>query len=363
MLGIISLKYAPGLYKELNNHYKLAKNNNISCKKLLNFEYRKHGEKYIDESFINVKSTFIGFFLDFVQIFQIIKNMKLFYSNKKVLLFYNFHPLNILISLLAKKSKIFLYIHEPYMPEKSNYGFLFSIRIQLLEFFQTINIKLSDLIFVPSQNALKMFELKYPKLKHKCRVSPLLLLKNNSDYYEPNKKNFVFVGRIHKAKNFSLFLNLVEYCFINNLNYNFLVISISDINSMVPKEILNNSRFTVISKDYITDSEIENAIRDSYALIKLDSSMTQSGLVAQSMMLGTPVIANDIIGFSQHISNGLNGFLINLNRSDLNEEFIRILELCILNKKELKINSLIQYEKLWSGSSWMSQIGNYIKDK
>ena len=53
-----------------------------------------------------------------------------------------------------------------------------------------------------------------------------------------------------------------------------------------------------------------------FSVLKLDKLMTQSGVVALSFALGTPVIARNILGFSQDVNHKINGYLINENESN-----------------------------------------------
>lgn len=347
-LSIISLKYSPGLLKEMIALKKAAKNHGFEVNLVLNSKY-----DWLIEEDNSVKDEYIRL----NNLYEIIKTfIKLSKDRSRNYIFYNFHPLNILLSLFKGHKNINVYIHEPWMDNKIQYGLKRMIMVTVLEKIQKIYaIYGSSQIVVPSEHARN--KAKNFKLEHKnsdIKVCPLMLKIDKKNIQ--HKDYFLFLGRLHGAKAFDEVLKPLKLC----KEYKLKVLTTSKIPENIfleYKDEISSRRLDIVSKDNLSENEIQDSIISSIAVLKLDKLMTQSGVVALSFALGTPVIARNILGFSQDVNHKINGYLINENESN---SLINALNWVSKNSKFLSENSRIAYETKFSECAWRDGWGKIL---
>lgn len=359
---IVSLKFSIGLYKEMLVHEKQASQKNFDVIKIFSNKYQtidnNKNSVYVKsgEGFINIYIYLLKFLFFPSTRNYILNNLK----DADIILFYNTHPLNYLISKSINKfdKKLIQFIHEPYMPDKSKYGFLISIRIFFIELIQSMIYNNVDHLAVPSNYAKTMLESKYNNLKNKIIVSPLFQSKINM---KNERRYFTIIGRDHPAKNFNLFFNLIREADKKNLSFNFCIISKSNISKYIEKLTINQKKMLkIISKELISDEEINEVLAQSYSVFKLDNAITQSGIVALCGMMNVPVIANDIPGFSQDIIHKKTGYLLDVNKKNSTQLILNYMKEIIVNVDFFKVNIERYYNKKWNPSNWHLTMGSLI---
>ena len=246
-----------------------------------------------------------------------------------------------------------MYIHEPWMENKLEYGIKRASMLIILEYLQKIYVKLSaHIVIVPSENA-RMKALKYGIFRDINLLYTFPLLLEKKGYKNKAKNYFLFIGRIHKAKSFESLLNTLEY----NKEIILEIITTTNISTYLDqkhRDHIKSGRLIINSKKDIGETEIQAAIQKCSAVFKIDKLMTQSGIVPLSFALSTPVIARNIPGFSQDIDHKLDGYLINDSTDQelslainwINEN----LEIASLNARK-KFNdkfSIDNWHKTWS---------------
>ena len=93
------------------------------------------------------------------------------------------------------------------------------------------------------------------------------------------------------------------------------------------------------------------------AVFKLDTLMTQSGVVALSFALSTPVIARNILGFSQDVDHMKNGFLID---DDNHQSLIEAIQWMLNNSLNSSQVARKKYEDKFSPNSWNENWGRVL---
>jgi len=360
-VGIVSLKFSPGLLKEFLAHREKFKSQGISVRLFVDHRYCA-----LNNKISGLKEFSDNYFLMLMQvIINLIKPNKVitdYIRDIDALFIYNFHPINIVLCRLAKRShkKVFLYIHEPYMPDKMMYGFKAAIRIKILEEFQIYNVSFANHVFLPSENAIRHFDVRTRSRFLNRSISHLLLQDKFAEHNVSNStKTIVFVGKIHKTKRFNEFLGLAEMS--KKEEYKFIIITTSSLSPRQNRQIELADNVELINDVFINDNVIEEAIYKASALFKADKAMTQSGLVAQSMMLGTPVICSFIPGFTQHIIEGSNGFILDFNKGTWKRELLNAIDMVDLHRDKFRSNCRSSYKQYWDGSNWQKEIGVYFK--
>jgi glycosyltransferase involved in cell wall biosynthesis len=108
----------------------------------------------------------------------------------------------------------------------------------------------------------------------------------------------------------------------------------------------------IINKDTITNSEINEVIRESHAVFRLDKEVTQSGVLPLAYMNKTPIIARDIQGLTQHVKHKKNGYIVPLDCSV--DDLVDAMEFIKDNFERMSENARKSYEEKWSGQNWDS---------
>lgn len=348
---IISLKFAPGLKKEFMVLGEHMRKKGLNLKYLISQSYSNIEGNVEGLIHLQVRDGIIGLILDYFDLSLLKKIFNIFNYNKpSFVLFYNPHPLNPRIAKLIKKrfpyAILSLYLHDPYKPDKSSYGLAKGIYISLAEFIQALTVKYMDYVISPSEYSSQLFHQRYPKFKGQNFIAPLLVpdkrTKENKE-----RKFFSIVGAAHPATGHDTFIELVNYVSNKDLNYEFALISSSNIKKFT--KALNEKakeRVKIINKKIIKDSEIDEVIRESYAVFRLDREVTQSGVVPVAYMNETPVIARDIPGLSQHIWHKETGYIVSFNTSS--DELIKAMDYVKSNFPELSKNVRQKYEEIWA---------------
>ena len=268
-------------------------------------------------------------------------------------IFYNGHPLNFFYarSLKLNGARTILFLHEPFMPNKTKYGFKKFITITIIELIQYISFYAMDEIICPSKVAFNEFSKKYPKFKDKVRVIPLMVPPTEATHCD--KKFFTIIGNDHPAKNYDTFFNLVKMSYQRGLDNQFCIVTRSDISSRLSSLSEEEKRnLKVINKNVITDEEIDSLIGQSWAVFKLDKAITQSGIVSLCFMKKTPVIVNAIEGFLQDVKDKETGVTINCENKDCLEEIIEGMNFIRNNVATIERNISQVYDQKWSPNNW-----------
>jgi glycosyltransferase involved in cell wall biosynthesis len=357
--AIFSMKYAPGLMKEFSLMKEKMKAYGHDVDLFVADEY----------SWMDIGGQAENaqlFFTGLSDVVSIILNLAMwpFTNNKgikslikerkyKYVIFYNFHPVNILISLYAKKinnnCKCVTYLHEPHMPDKANYGFKRFVIIYLLEKIQKITLYLQDIVIVPSDLAKLEYNKNFGKKYPKPIISPLMVPK--IPVVEGRRKYFTIIGNDHPAKGFSEIFDLILLTYEKNLNIDYCIITRSKIEKRIRRlDSKQLKRVRLINKPTISDQEISQMISESYAVFKLDTAITQSGIIPLAYQYNTPVIVRDIPGFTQHVQHKITGYVVptQFKSNDLVDAILDI-------KKNTKVYSRgvkEYYEDYWSPDNW-----------
>ncbi len=350
-LTIISLKYSPGLLKEMMALSDAASLDNYKSNLLINNKY-----EWLTKE-INYDPERVSFFSSFLGLLRELKKIPSSSSSKVI--FYNFHPLNFILRFYKPTIKNFAYIHEPWMPSKHRYGIKRFIMVTLLERIQKLfAIFFSDTIVVPSSHAAeKALKFKMSKSGSNIQICPLML---DIEKETKLKENFfLFIGRLHGAKAFDSLLESLKH----DSKINFKVLTTSIISDYILKKFsneLSNGRLKIIYKEHLSEQLIQSSISRSLGVFKLDTLMTQSGVVPLSFALSTPVIARDIKGFSQDINHKHDGFLI---KNDNPESIIEAVKFVSDNNDLLSANARTKYENKFSLKSWSAGWKKVLDDK
>ena len=307
---ICSLKFHPGLYKEivllLNNFNKIVPTSAVMS--------RGYASQFNNGSLVKfltngegIKGMIYDAFMfpfHFIIFFQYVKKIK----TKKIFIFYNPHPLNFVycffINLFITDSLVCTVLHEPHKSnnEKRIYGFFVFFYYYLVEIVQKFSVSFSEIIITMSPYGANLFENKFPRYKGLHVRSNLLINKEiGMVKTSVSRRYFSYIGTVNKGKGIYEFIDLVNYSLKMNDNMKFCIITSSKMNEYIPLFSDNYlSKLTVINKGNISDEEINNVILQSLAVFSIHNVAAQSGVLPLAYSLSTPAIIRDIPAFNQY---------------------------------------------------------------
>lgn len=306
-VDIVSLKFSPGLMKEIVCLIECFRDHGIDASGHLHERYHKlalqSGGNFFYANYFKK-----GFLSNVKQYFKIISN------KGKLVLFYNSHPLNLLILFACVFFKPFkrraLVLHEPSKQQPfKNYG-KYGFVVLLIEVLNKLQSWLCTDVILLSPHASKLyaestFYSRFCEL-HEARI---LLPSPKCKKAFLERKYFSFIGSVVATKKIDWFLDLVEYSFLTGSNNKFLIVSGSELPSDRIATLLSNGcQLTIINPEVLTDQEISNWLFQSIAVLSMHRSVTQSGVFVESMRHSTPVVCLDEPGFSQFF-NGCGGLV------------------------------------------------------
>lgn len=207
--------------------------------------------------------------------------------------------------------KRIIWLHEPdkKISELLPFGLFQGIYFFIVLMFNRWSVRNADHCFLPSDFALKRFKAAYPTKSDFCSILPLAFPKIETS---PRDRIYCsYIGHINRGKGIDLFLGIVDYCHKQDLDFKFQIVS-----STFSEPWLSQAKkyekinLKIVSKNYITDLEIAEANRSSFVVICPYRSVTQSGVVANAFMQGTPVIGSNIGSLPEVITQGKTGYIV-----------------------------------------------------
>lgn len=268
--------------------------------------------------------------------------------------FYNFHPLNLFVLRHLKatfpRCVAALYVHEPYLPHKRPYGRRKAFIIGLLELLQAATLRYVDRVILPSAVATQRFALRHPRFAGGRHYGPFTLPDRGNDR-AATRQFFTYIGRVHSATGFDVFVDLVDHCAAGEVDARFLAITPSPVDGHLQRlSERARARLTLVNSATIGDGVIDRAMATSLAVFRLDREITQSGVIPVAAMHGTPAIVRDLPGFTQDVRHGYNGYVVP-QRCTL-EAIVEGMRYVQRHFPELSANARRAYEERWSEEQW-----------
>lgn len=314
---VVSLKYAPGLAKE----FCLLGRNLQSCgwpvTLLLDRQYAWLAEKHrggLDVLYIDTQGAVGTLLRPRVSYLGQIATIFRHYPPRLVWI-YNTHPANPLVVWLAARmrpdSLRLLFCHEPYKIEKARYGWRGYTRVLAVEFINALTLRWITDVVLPSPVAIQRFETRYRGFCGRLHECALLVPDLGALGATQRRQYFSYVGRINLATGFDLFVRLVDYVANVQADTRFAVVTPDPIKGRLRELVRAHPDMVyVVNRPRISDDEVYGVIASSFAVLRLDREITQSGVVALAYSAGTPVIATSIPGLVQHVRHKETGYLV-----------------------------------------------------
>jgi len=263
--------------------------------------------------------------------------------------FYNPHPLNVVLARAIRskypQALTAVYFHEPFMPDKAAFGTRRAMLIRLVESVQARVVKNVRALIAPSDYARKKIRVRFPKFHGPVYLAPLLARGERPPEVR-RPAHFSMVGMANNATGHREFFGFVNHVAARGGDLRFCVVSSSNLEKYAVRlRAAARNRVDIIHRPAITDREIDVVIRGSYAVFRLDKSLTQSAVLVDAFRNGTPVIARDIPGLRQHVRHKENGYI--LPSAMTNDDLWRATGYVRENFEELSRNARADFERLY----------------
>ena len=298
--AIVSLRFAPGHVAHLRAYLKLF--SSVGCETQL-FLHRGY------KSFINL-SEGVVYYNNVNDIIQ---------WNPDFILSYNIANENI---KLAKKCKtqgirFFYVLHEPIEDLKPllQEGKRIPRRVAA-NIVNYLTCKNAYKVVLASERGKEKFEKHMRRSNSNYDVFPLIFCDEYNNNEEISRKFFSFIGGFVKSRGTNEFLDFVKWSLEKKLGIKFLIASRSVVDRELSDEVFKKA---IIDGDLVLDTghpmtseEINRHYKESVCVWNGYISSTQSGVLGNALMQGTPIIATkraDTVGI---ISNKENGCFITM---------------------------------------------------
>lgn len=179
-------------------------------------------------------------------------------------------------------------------------------------------LKETDLVVFPSSNAERVFSGSCDSKSVRVAQMPLAFNDCMADcrdlHFEKDRPFFSYISTVQEKKGFKEFLEVVKYASEKNSTLKFLIATRSDIQSYIDdslRSLIDGGVLVVKAGAPLTDREINEAYRSTSCLWLGYHESTQSGVLAHSFMLGTPVLATSLPAFTDYV-DGQNGLVVSV---------------------------------------------------
>ena len=243
-----------------------------------------------------------------------------------------------------KGARIIYLYHEPWesFGQYLKEGLKQALKATAAHYFSTKVLPLCDLVIVPSEYALSLYERYDVSYNNRVVKVPLLFEDELCGEIDLSKKEyFSYIGHAVKGHAFDKYISFIKYAYAKRVQFKFEVATRTDLGSLLKRDralnkMENEGILRVSHGRPLTNEEINQAYERSFCVWNLYRRSTQSGVLPKAFMVGTPVIASNIGSFPEYIRNSENGFLLAKTYS-----YDYLLDLIIYIKKN--INSMSMY--------------------
>lgn len=197
-------------------------------------------------------------------------------------------------------------------------------RLLVSRFFSRRTLQHSDLVVLPSGEAWRNYQKSDQKFNECFLQMPVLFDDAFRGIQKTTRTTFSYIGTISHAHAFDQFVAFMKYALRKNLGINFLIASRHHVTD---EEIVeqHKDRVTLRCGRPLTENEINECYAQSVCVWNLYRFSTQSGVMANAFMCGTPVLASRTGAFLEFVKDGYNGkFADAANHGEIASGFFEI---------------------------------------
>ena len=281
-------------------------------------------------------------------------------TDAEAVLLYNPSVLNSKVSkdLERRGSKLLYVYHEPWESflQLLKEGLKQTLKAFVAHYYSTRVLKYANLVIVPSNYALKLYNKNDERYNNNAIMIPLLLDDELTSTLDVSKKEyFSYIGHAVRGHMFDKYIELIKWIYASGSGMKFEIATRTDIGKIVNSDVIirkmiNSGVLNVSHGRPLTNAEINQAYERSFCVWNVYRRSTQSGVLPKAFMFGTPVIASNLGSFPEFVRDGENGYLI--DDYDPNGVYKKVL----LIKDNIESLSKHCREKFESTFYWKSQV-------
>lgn len=311
---IVSKHFSPGFIGHMKAWYKLIEECGYHAKLFFDQTY----EKYFDAGEYNYTTG-----LDEVESFQ---------PNIAVVQNTGFENIEFFRWCRKHDCKIFYILHEPYMGVREllkDGGYIVKQAVA-----SVLNVWLcakATRIVLCSKYAEENCR-KYMKGAYRKRAFlPLLFLDDYLEHQDNRREYFSMIGTYAESHGSDVFIRYIKEAYESGVEQKFQIVTRSNIAKMISdpvyKEMQDKGQLLVQQGRPLTEEEMNAAYRRSIATWNGYRRSTQSGVLPNSFMQGTPVIATKLGSFEEFVQPEYTGtFIDNFESSTITDAVDKIRE-------------------------------------
>lgn len=212
--------------------------------------------------------------------------------------------------------KVIYILHEPYMGllELMKEGSYFPRQLAA----SVLNVHIcnaADTVFLCSDYAQDNVRKYTRHLMKKAKRFPLIFEDDYDEKSQLKREYFSLVGGCGHAHGGDLFLDFAKYAYLSGKKIKFQIATRGDmlaerLQEDVFQKMINEGRMIVQQGRPLTTQEMSEAYRRSICVWNVYRRSTQSGVLPNAFMHGTPVIATKLGSFEEFVESGVNSMLI-----------------------------------------------------
>ena len=174
----------------------------------------------------------------------------------------------------------------------------------------------SDMVLLPSKRASDNYKRYCMKYNRQYMIFPLIFPDEPDKEGGKNqtRKYFSYIGSFSSSHNAKGYLAFMRYAYEKKLDIDFRIYTRSKLEEYMKDEfirmMIDSGKLAVRQGSPMTTEEINQAYAQSICVWNVYHKSTQSGVLGNAFMLGTPVIASHVGVFEENIIDGYNGALI-----------------------------------------------------
>jgi glycosyltransferase involved in cell wall biosynthesis len=222
--------------------------------------------------------------------------------------------------LRTRGTAVFYLFHEPGPVCSWRYflseGWRQTIRFVVSSCFNIVTVRRSTGVIVHSSCALALYQRNY--LRHNRNVHSMPLLFDDEiggDRVEQARRDkhfFGFVGTACKSHGFDAFVNFAKYAIRSGSLMPFSIATKVDLTSLLVEDrelahLVSEGRIRIQHGRGLSNDEINLHYLDCFCVWTVYRRSTQSGVMANAFMAGSPVIATRVGSFPEYVIPGVNG--------------------------------------------------------
>lgn len=310
---IVSLHFSPGYIGHMMAWYKLCENCGYKPMLFVDEQYSMYykGTEYI-------YSTRIHDVKAFRPDFAVVQNT-------------GFENVKFFKWCLKNRCKILYILHEPYMGfrELLKDG-TYCVKQAVACILNTWLCSKSEKVILCSQYAEDNCR-QYMKGAYKKKASFPLLFMDEYEEKGEERKYFSMVGTYATPKGSDLFLRFVKESVLKGYNIDFQIATRTNLEELLKDDIfqklMSEGKMIVQHGRNMTTAEINGAYRRSICCWNGYRRTTQSGVLPNAYMLGTPVLATKLGSFVEFVIPGKTGeFIDNEDAESIYKGYLKIKE-------------------------------------